>query len=322
MPDNVDEERRRQLETFYQSLSPEERRERILLEPVFRDLYNDLTNAHRVVQVPHYFWEKWVPLLGPLATTVYIQLRQHCFYNPRTGERRDWCWLKQTTLCHEIGIRDPKTLRKALRLLEKNGFIKRERTYYRDSATNRPHQGTDKFFVYFEIPLTAPDAAELLIRQITQESPISSEPLYDGKKSLHREPAVENSPYDGKKSRHTAREKIPRLNSTITSTINNVNVPKKTDQQTGKSINYLSEYLAEQLDNTKSLGLWRRFARLVPEQTLHRALSETKDAYHRGLIRTTRARYFTDLVKRYAQEQDVDLQLASGSTDPKPSLEG
>ena len=324
MPNDFDEQRRRELETFYESLSPKERRERILLEPVFRDLYNDITNAHRVIQVPHYFWEKWVPVLGPLATTLYMQLRQYCYYNPHTGERRDWCWPKQTTLCREIGIGSRNTLLKGLRILEEHGFIRREKTYYRDSQTGRPHQGTDKYYVYFEIPLTASDAAELLIRSTTPQASQKANSPYVLKKQAHKlsEPeAVENPPYVLKNSPHIAGQELSSRSTTRTNTTN-VNVSKKPVQQTKESVNHLAEYLAEELDNTKSLGLWRRFARLLPESTLHRALSETKDAYRRELIRTTKARYFTDLVKRYAQELGYDLQLASGSTDPEPSLEG
>lgn len=319
MPKHIDAERRRQLETFYESLSPEERRERILLEPAFRDRYNELTTAHRVVQVPHYFWTKWVPVLGPLATTLYMQLRQYCYYNPRTGEKRDWCWPKQETLCQEIGVRDPKTLRKGLRVLEEYGFIRREKTYYVDPHSGKPHQGTNKYYVYFEIPLTASDAAELLLHEVGEGQDLSA-PRYDGKKSSHREAPVEKPPYDGKISPHVAGENLPSKTNTRNST-SNVNVSKKATKL-DETTNYMAEYLSEELSDPKSLGFYRRAASLLPERTLHRALSETKDAYHRGFIRTTRARFFTDLVKRYAKEQGVDLQLTSGSIDPELSLEG
>lgn len=50
-------------------------------------------------------------------------------------------------------------------------------------------------------------------------------------------------------------------------------------------------------------------ARKLPEHLIYRAISETKDASRNGEIRTTRARYFTDTVKRLAAEQGIALNL-------------
>jgi len=116
--------KRKQLEKIYAELSPEQRRNRIILEPAFRDAYNEITQAHRLVPVPHYFWEKWVPVLGPVASMLYMRLRQYCYYNPETGEKREHCWPKQETLGKEIGV-SRCTIMRTLPVLEKHGFIKR-----------------------------------------------------------------------------------------------------------------------------------------------------------------------------------------------------
>jgi hypothetical protein len=307
-----DNEQKEALEAFYKNLSPEARRDRILLQPAFRDDYNEITQAHRVVQVPHYFWTKWVPTLGPVATALYMQLRQYCYYNPTTGERRDRCWPKQTTLAREIGVKDQKTIRKGLRLLEEHGFIRRERTYYKDPVTGRPHQGTDKYLIYFEIPLTTIDAVGLLLRQTSHRpDEVSS---YDGKKSRHRASPVDNTPYDGKKSPHIAREKIPRRTSTRTNTYN-VNVKsQKLDQEPDLERQALQESLAqriaEELDDHASLGFFRLVAGKCPEEMIWRALSETKDAYLTGRIKKSRGACFTDLIKRGARERGIMLSIA------------
>jgi hypothetical protein len=48
-------------------------------------------------------------------------------------------------------------------------------------------------------------------------------------------------------------------------------------------------------------------ARKLDTQTIYRALSETKEALRNREIQTTPARYFTDLVKRYAAQRNINL---------------
>lgn len=60
-------------------------------------------------------------------------------------------------------------------------------------------------------------------------------------------------------------------------------------------------------DGHRSRAFYQLIAQKLDEQTIRRALSETKDADRGGEIRTTRGRYFTDLIKRYAAEQGIIL---------------
>lgn len=57
----------------------------------------------------------------------------------------------------------------------------------------------------------------------------------------------------------------------------------------------------------KSRGFYEIVARKLDSITIYRAISETKEASRNGEIRTNRARYFTDLVKRYAGQRNVTL---------------
>jgi DNA-binding MarR family transcriptional regulator len=96
---------------------------------------------------------------------------------------------------------------------------------------------------------------------------------------------------------------------------NNVNVSKKdvdksykADDPAGADGNEaMAQYILEQLGDRKSLGFYRKVARLMPEGVIYRALSETKDADLTGRIRRSRGACFTDLVKRYAKELQVSL---------------
>jgi hypothetical protein len=342
------EEQRRSFEEMYRGLSPEERRQRIVLEPAYRDGYNELIQAERIAVVPQYFWEKWVPVLGPVASMLYMRLRQYCYWNPTTGESRIECWPKQSTLAREIGVKDRKTIRTALVLLESHGFIERKTTYHLDAA-GRPHQGSDHYLVFFEVPLVAQDAAELLIRQTTPKGEDGGS-SYEGKKSPHRTWAVGKSPYGGKISPHIAGEKIPSRTSTRTSTSNVTNVGKTSYGENAlrgrpevQALNSAEragrEGLAQEIGESlktwdgawdgqghRSEGFHRRIAFLLPEQLVRQALAATRDAVERkrsgqGGCTKGPAAYFAGVAKKLAEEAGIDLglQARKGPEGPTPA---
>jgi hypothetical protein len=206
-----DHTRRDEIERYYSSLSGAERRLSILLEPAFRDAYNEIIQAHQVVQLPRYFWDKWVPLLGPTTTTVYVNLRKHCYYNSRTGEMRDNWQTRQETLARECGIKDRKTLRKSLVLLESLGFIERKADHLTDPRTGRPYRITDTYQVFFEVPLVDQDAVEMLLRQVSSAASNARNPVM-GKVSPLRDDSgsgpVDNSAVKGRFS-SSPEENVP-----------------------------------------------------------------------------------------------------------------
>ena len=342
-----DEQRRQTLTEFYEKLSPEERRGRIILEPAYQSTYNKLIEADRIAVVPMYFWEKWVPVLGPVASMLYMRLRQYCYWNPKTGEGRIECWPKQSTLAREIGVKDRKTIRAALVLLESHAFIKRKTTYHLDAA-GRPHQGNDHYLVYFELPLVAADAAELLIEETTPKAADGGS-LYEGKKSPHSTWAVDKSPYGGNISPHIAGEKIPSRTSTRTNTTNVTNVGetsyrKKTLRDRPEVQALSPEELASReglaLEVGESLKTWeqgwdgkahgsegfhRRVAYLMPEHLLRQALAATRDAVEqrrsgKGGCREGASAFFAGVVKNLAREAGIDLDLkgqVSGGGAPR-----
>jgi len=69
----------------------------------------------------------------------------------------------------------------------------------------------------------------------------------------------------------------------------------------------LVEDILEVTGDRQSRGFYGQVARKLDAQTIYRVISETKEASRTGEIRTTRARYFTDLVKRYAAQRDILL---------------
>jgi len=67
-----------------------------------------------------------------------------------------------------------------------------------------------------------------------------------------------------------------------------------------------------------SRGFYTKLARLaaenpVLEDIIYVCLSEVKDEWHRGKIRKSKGALFTDKIKRYCQEREIDLGLKSSS---------
>jgi hypothetical protein len=69
----------------------------------------------------------------------------------------------------------------------------------------------------------------------------------------------------------------------------------------------LVQDILEVTRDPRSAVFYAIVARKLDTQTIYRALSETKEALRNREIRTTPARYFTDLVKRYATERGINL---------------
>lgn len=308
-------------------------RRRLTVEPTFRATYNAITEAHRVVVVPRYFWVRWAPILGPVASALYMQLRLLCYHNPATGETRDRCWPRQSTLAKAVGVKDTKTLRRAIVQLETHGFVTRESVYRRtgeqSGGSGRSRRCADRYLVHFEIPLADGDRAAV---------PSEAGGVTD----------VDNSEGVGKISRYAAREFFPSRTSTRTRTFTNVeNVPPQAPRgqdperppERGRTQGH-PRLSPEELDERQSLaafagdqlavmaGSWdgeahpsagfhRRIAMRLDACHVHEALAATRDAMDdaRGLPhgrgasrpRPDPAAYFAGAVRRIAAREGIDL---------------
>lgn len=345
--DRDDAQRRKELEDYYEGLSPEERRGRIYLNPVFRDPYNRISQAHRQFPIPAYLWEKWVPELGLLPVAVYVELRRMCFVNDAAGERRTIVWPKQETLAKRLGVKKRHTIAAALKVLEDHGFIERRRTTYNERGTGLVRRGVTEYDVKWEFPLVAADAVELLIAQTT---PTESDLNRRAEKRPFGAQTVDK-PYRRAENRpSTTAEKRPSelLPRTITTNVTNVAVTscQKSSLQKRPEVRELSteerrerEGLALEIGESlktwegrwdgkghQSEGFHRRVAFLLPENVVREALAATRDAVERqrsgeGGCRQGPSAYFAGVVKNLAVEAGIDLELGRRSSSSGPSHE-
>jgi SOS-response transcriptional repressor LexA len=308
----IDEEKRRQIEGYFLGLTADERREQIYLKPEFRDAYNEITEAHRIFVLPQYYFKNWRHVLGPVVHTLYEEMRRRTFYNPQTGERRDSFYATQDDLAESIGVKSPKTISKALKALEENGFIRRQVRHYKDPQTGRPYRGADLITVYFEIPLTVADGVELLLNK---ES--ASHDSVFGKKyriqSRDAEETVDNTPVKGNFYRIRARENIPSNVDSTSDITNNVRtlVEKTSKETTGQApSSYLVDLLGRKLGRVEEN---RRYYESVcaqyPEAIIMQALAAVEDKFLNSLdpakegFRVNKAAYFTGVLKNLKKKE-------------------
>jgi|ERR1041385_8017951 hypothetical protein len=330
------------LEELYESLSPTERRERFVLSPAFRDAYNEIVGAHRQFPVPRYLWDNWLPLLGPLPVTLYLQLRQYCFYDPKTGERRDICWPRQRTLARQLGVKQRQTVARALALLEQHGFIERRKKYLPLSGGKR-RRVADEYRVWFEVPLIPSDGAELLHRQTSPKS--TDYCRADDRRFEKRTYGLGASPGAPRRFENRTHQAVRNSNSRdvtgiVTRTLN-ANVEDGVLEEPGSDDASRQEALVheigEQLDRMeggregprhKSERFHRILVSRLPETLIRQALMATRDAVDdqragRKTLRSGPSAYFAGIAFSLAEENRIDLgvnrrsDVRSGSAGPE-----
>ena len=72
-------------------------------------------------------------------------------------------------------------------------------------------------------------------------------------------------------------------------------------------IGLLVEDILAVCGDKKSEAFYKKVARLMPDNTIYRAISEVKEVRDLGEMKRSEGALFTSLIKKYAQEQGIDL---------------
>jgi DNA-binding XRE family transcriptional regulator len=139
------------------------------LKGIRGNLYNDIVKPDVVFQGTQYFRRKWVPLLGPVLSWIVVNLRQRCYWNRKTGEKREYCTVTQGELASEIGV-SARTVRRLLerdedgRFKQKylNLFIREVKQCYRhDQRLGKRVRTPTRYWVRLDEPLIPEDEVQL-----------------------------------------------------------------------------------------------------------------------------------------------------------------
>jgi hypothetical protein len=91
--------------------------------------------------------------------------------------------------------------------------------------------------------------------------------------------------------------------------VETLSLPFEVDEGREAEIEALVEEILRVTGDEESRAFYQRVARLCPTDLLYRVLSEVKDEWRRGLIRTTKGAVFTDKLKRLCREWGIELGL-------------
>jgi AraC-like DNA-binding protein len=133
----------------------------LALQEAYANVYNEIVKPDRVFVATQYFRKKWVPLLGASLAWVIISLRQHCYWNKETGEKRDWCLISQEELASETGI-SVATLKRLFKHEYADKFILKVTHRYRyDRKMRKQVRKKSMYRIRMDDPLTPEDEVRL-----------------------------------------------------------------------------------------------------------------------------------------------------------------
>jgi len=97
------------------------------------------------------------------------------------------------------------------------------------------------------------------------------------------------------------------INDTIFNNVKENVILKKGKRSQGKEL--LAKEISEQLEDSHSLGFYRKIVDLVPENLIYQALSEVKDTYLMGKVKKSRAALFNSVIQVKAKENNINLGI-------------
>ena len=148
--------------------------ERLVVLPFYHELRNALVRPERVKLQTEYFWQRWVPLLGPVRTLIVMRMRQFGYYNRQTGELRDEVARTYDEIAQSIGI-STRSLERYFESEPDPGgghfrvlkdpllarFIRLRHQYVWRPGKSAPERTTNEYKIAMDEPLTPDDEAAL-----------------------------------------------------------------------------------------------------------------------------------------------------------------
>ena len=298
--------------------------EQLLLLPFYHDVRNEIIDPRKFVQETRYFWRKCKSRLGPLNTVLVMELRDRCYYNPRTGEKRDHCYPSLDELARSIGV-SKATIKRALADERVRPFVRTEPKYRVDPKINKKVRSSNIYHVAMDDPLLPDDETVLMDKLfkrfcrdgfVPKEQKERSFPPPEAPRSprAQNEPQVHSSRAQNELHIYEAQNE-PVRNTVRRSTLNNVNVEKNLlmdRKEIETRVSLLVKDMLEVLKDPSSRNFYRLAARRIlesqgSEELIYRALSETKQEALAGNIKKSKGACFTYILKRYCKEYGVSL---------------
>lgn len=121
-------------------------------------------------------------------------------------------------------------------------------------------------------------------------------------------PQVEKSPQALVEKSHIQDTDMQKTSITLGNAFNKPVRKPPVDKSTKEKREYLAHRILETCRDKQSLAFYRKVVQLLPERSIHEALSQVKEAKQLGRIRERPGAMFTDLIKRKAKELGLDFK--------------
>lgn len=92
-----------EIEIEYQ-LQPQPDQLELELSGTYENEYTAIVKPDQVFVGTQYFRRVWLPVLGPTLGWLIIELRQRCYWNKKTGEKREHCQATHAELAAAVGV--------------------------------------------------------------------------------------------------------------------------------------------------------------------------------------------------------------------------
>jgi len=273
-------------------------KDKLVLLPFYHELENEVKQPDRVRLQTDYFWRKWAPKLGPTLTVLVITLRSYCYYNKLTKERRDWCYPEQKTLAANIGV-SVDTIQRDLKKPIARYFVTREPRYRYDQGLKRPVRTADTYHIAMDDSLTPEDLQE--VANMAKNRLENGDPDGKPQNADYRNKPVDKSPGKPQSAVHIAaadrRSRTSTWKNDLRTLSKDIHRPLSEEQQA------LVEEILSVCGDEHSRKFYDLTVRTLPREKIWAALSQVRDTYRSGQIKSSKAAYFTSIVNSHLKSE-------------------
>ena len=133
----------------------------LALSPHYHSAANAITQPDRMVFLSRYLVEKWLPDLGGDGLAILMFLRKRCFYNRRTGEKRETVTVSINEIAAGCRISKNTVRRQLQSSIALKAFVSVQEEYVVEGRRGGVLQSSNTYTVLMDDPVHPSDLTRL-----------------------------------------------------------------------------------------------------------------------------------------------------------------
>ena len=144
----------------------------VALSPFYLTARNEILQPDKFSAHSHYLTRRWKRELGPNGYAILASLRERCYCNRKTGERRETLTVRLAEIADECGVSERTVRRELAENAALRRFVQAQREADRDARTGGFLFGPSSYRVAMDDPLHPLDEPEMLelVRRKAEEA--------------------------------------------------------------------------------------------------------------------------------------------------------